>query len=211
MPSSVFDAEVARQNENNDWLKRADGKENPYVLCREMGKIMTNNVTVVRYNDKLRETDVKIQELMARYRNIGVPDKSGWANQPLLFQPPAVEHARAGAGDYARRAAPRREPGRALQARLPQAQRRAVAEDHDGPFRRATPRRPRSAIRRWISRCIPPRPRDYSGKAKHGDGNRRPAAGRGNGNTATVAVAPARQRQRRRRRGGRRQRRQERD
>ncbi len=82
---AVFDAEVQRQSENNEWLKRAAGKENPYVLHRELGRVMTNNVTVVRYNDKLRETDVKIQELMARYRNISVPDKSPWANQPLLF------------------------------------------------------------------------------------------------------------------------------
>jgi succinate dehydrogenase / fumarate reductase, flavoprotein subunit len=84
-PSSVFDAEVARQTENNEWLKRAAGQENPYVLHRELGQIMTNNVTVVRYNDKLRDADGKIQELMARYRNISVPDKSPWANQPLLF------------------------------------------------------------------------------------------------------------------------------
>ncbi len=83
--SAVFDQEVARQNENNSWLKRTAGKENPYVLHRELGQIMTNNVTVVRYNDKLRATDVKIQELMERYRNISVPDKSEWSNQPLLF------------------------------------------------------------------------------------------------------------------------------
>src|SRR6476661_7133336 len=84
-PSSVVAAEVARQTENNEWLKRAAGKENPYVLHRELGQIMTNNVTVVRYNDKLRDTDVNIQELMARYRNISLPDKSPWANQQLLF------------------------------------------------------------------------------------------------------------------------------
>lgn len=83
--SALFDQEVARQNENNSWLKRTAGKENPYVLHRELGQVMTNNVTVVRYNDKLRATDVKIQELMERYRNISVPDKSEWANQPLLF------------------------------------------------------------------------------------------------------------------------------
>jgi succinate dehydrogenase / fumarate reductase flavoprotein subunit len=51
----------------------------------EMGSWMTDNVTVVRYNDKLQETDVKLQELMERYRDIGVPDKSGWSNQALLF------------------------------------------------------------------------------------------------------------------------------
>jgi succinate dehydrogenase / fumarate reductase flavoprotein subunit len=83
--STVFDQEVSRQVQNTEWLKRNSGKENPYVLHRELGQIMTNNVTVVRYNNKLRETDVKIQELMERYRQITVPDKSEWANQPLLF------------------------------------------------------------------------------------------------------------------------------
>src|SRR4051794_26258124 len=81
VPPAVFDAELRRQNENNDWLRRTSGPENPYMLHRELGQIMTNNVTVVRYNDKLRETDIKIQELMDRYRRLSVPDKSPWANQ----------------------------------------------------------------------------------------------------------------------------------
>jgi succinate dehydrogenase / fumarate reductase flavoprotein subunit len=46
---------------------------------------MTDNVTVVRYNDKLRDTDQKLQELMQRYNNVSVPDHSGWTNQSLFF------------------------------------------------------------------------------------------------------------------------------
>jgi succinate dehydrogenase / fumarate reductase flavoprotein subunit len=42
-------------------------------------------VTVVRYNDRLRETDVKLQELMARFKDVGTPDHSGWSNQALFF------------------------------------------------------------------------------------------------------------------------------
>ena len=33
-----------------------DGTENPYVLADELGEMMTDNVTVVRYNDQLEET-----------------------------------------------------------------------------------------------------------------------------------------------------------
>ena len=37
-------------------------------LHKELGEWMTDNVTVVRYNDRLKETDEKIQELLERYQ-----------------------------------------------------------------------------------------------------------------------------------------------
>jgi succinate dehydrogenase / fumarate reductase flavoprotein subunit len=80
-----FQRELARQNDLYKKLVGAKGKVNPYSMWLEMGSVMTDNVTVVRYNDKLKETDVKLQELMDRYRDIGVPDQSGWTNQALLF------------------------------------------------------------------------------------------------------------------------------
>ena len=40
------------------------GTENAYVLHKELGEWMTDNVTVVRYNDKLEATDNKILELL---------------------------------------------------------------------------------------------------------------------------------------------------
>ena len=85
VPQTAFSQEVERQQENYRWLMRADGPENPFLLHRELGQWMNNNVTVVRYNAKLQETDNKIQELMDRYRKLGLPDKSEWANQPLFF------------------------------------------------------------------------------------------------------------------------------
>ncbi|HYP40140.1 MAG TPA: succinate dehydrogenase flavoprotein subunit [Chloroflexia bacterium] len=80
-----FQRELARQNDLYKKLVGAKGKVNPYSMWLEMGSVMTDNVTVVRYNDKLKETDVKLQELMDRYKDIGVPDQSGWTNQALLF------------------------------------------------------------------------------------------------------------------------------
>ncbi|MEA2575559.1 MAG: succinate dehydrogenase / fumarate reductase, flavoprotein subunit, partial [Chloroflexia bacterium] len=77
--------EVARQQDIYNQLVSASGKENPYSLWLEMGSMMTDNVTVVRYNNELQETDNRLQDLMERYRNIGIPDKSGWSNQSLLF------------------------------------------------------------------------------------------------------------------------------
>jgi hypothetical protein len=48
-----------------------------------MGKWMTDNVTVVRYNDKLKATDAKLLELMDRYRQISINDSNLWATMAL--------------------------------------------------------------------------------------------------------------------------------
>jgi succinate dehydrogenase / fumarate reductase flavoprotein subunit len=46
---------------------------------------MTDNVTVVRYNEKLLKTDEKIQELMERYKKININDTAKWSNQGASF------------------------------------------------------------------------------------------------------------------------------
>lgn len=46
---------------------------------------MTDNVTVVRENKKLLETDAKIEELMARYKRININDTARWSNQGASF------------------------------------------------------------------------------------------------------------------------------
>ena len=61
------------------------GTENAYKLHRELGEIMTANVTGVRENEKLLETDKKIQELMKRYEDIDMEDTQTWSNQAVFF------------------------------------------------------------------------------------------------------------------------------
>ncbi len=80
-PASLFDAETKRQSEINSRLMSKDGSENPRALYHEMGEVMRENVTVVRYNKKLKATDAKLLELTERYENIGLPDNG----QSLVF------------------------------------------------------------------------------------------------------------------------------
>jgi succinate dehydrogenase / fumarate reductase flavoprotein subunit len=82
---SFFETERKKQEQKYESILKMEGKENPYQLHRELGEWMTNNVTVVRYNDKLKKTDEKILELMERYKNIGIADKSRWENQMAPF------------------------------------------------------------------------------------------------------------------------------
>lgn len=83
--SIYYEQEKKRREEEFEEILKMDGKENPYQLHKELGEMMLAHVTVERYNNKLKEVDDKIGELMERYRNIGLPDKSRWANQSAQF------------------------------------------------------------------------------------------------------------------------------
>jgi succinate dehydrogenase flavoprotein subunit len=81
--SAIYDRELKLQQEINDRLISQSGDENQYVLHQEMGKWMTDNVTVVRYNEKLKATDNKLLELMDRYKRISINDSNLWATMAL--------------------------------------------------------------------------------------------------------------------------------
>ena len=85
MPSTIFDAHIAAEQQKWDDTMALDGTENAYVLHKELGEWMTDNVTVVRYNDRLKATDEKIQELLERYNNININDTQKWSNQGATF------------------------------------------------------------------------------------------------------------------------------
>jgi succinate dehydrogenase / fumarate reductase, flavoprotein subunit len=85
MPSSMFDDECKKQAGEMERITRLDGPENPYVLWREMGDSMNAYCTVVKNNADLQKTDNLLSDLMARAKNIGLPDKSAFANESVLF------------------------------------------------------------------------------------------------------------------------------
>ncbi|RFU61356.1 succinate dehydrogenase flavoprotein subunit [Bacillus sp. V59.32b] len=83
--STVYDNHAKQQEEKWNHIMNLNGTENAYVLHKELGEWMTDNVTVVRYNDKLLQTDQKIQELLERYQNININDTAKWSNQGATF------------------------------------------------------------------------------------------------------------------------------
>ncbi|MGM0844030.1 MAG: succinate dehydrogenase flavoprotein subunit [Bacillota bacterium] len=85
LPSSLFERHVQQEEEKWNEILSMDGTENAYVIHKELGEWMTDNVTVVRYNDKLKETDNKILELMERFKNININDTQKWSNQGAMF------------------------------------------------------------------------------------------------------------------------------
>lgn len=82
---AIYDKKVEEEKRRFDALLNMKGTENAYKIHKELGELMTANVTVVRHNDKLLETDQKIVELMERYRNIDMEDTATWSNQAVFF------------------------------------------------------------------------------------------------------------------------------
>jgi succinate dehydrogenase / fumarate reductase flavoprotein subunit len=82
---NLFETERKKQEQKYESILKMEGNENPYQLHRELGSWMTDNMTVVRYNDRLQKTEEKIVELMERWHKIGMADKSRWENMMAPF------------------------------------------------------------------------------------------------------------------------------
>ena len=83
--NGAYEAERKRQEDINAKLTKSDGNENPFRIWRELGNLMTENCTVIRYNKNLQATDQKLVELLERYQRINLSDRSMWANTSFIF------------------------------------------------------------------------------------------------------------------------------
>lgn len=85
LDESLYEKYANAEQEKFDNILAMEGTENAYIIHKELGEIMTANVTVVRQNDRLLETDKKILELMERYKQININDTKKWSNQAAFF------------------------------------------------------------------------------------------------------------------------------
>lgn len=85
-PSSVYESAQRRhQQVHDELLARPGGGENPYLLHKELGEVMTRSATVVRRNDQLQEAVSKVDELHERARRCSLSDTGNWTNQNISF------------------------------------------------------------------------------------------------------------------------------
>ncbi|MCY1046974.1 succinate dehydrogenase flavoprotein subunit [Corallococcus sp. bb12-1] len=66
-------------------IKAMNGAENPYQIAKELGDVMTENCTVVRYNDRLKKTVERIRDLKDRWNHANVLDTGVVANRALSY------------------------------------------------------------------------------------------------------------------------------
>jgi succinate dehydrogenase / fumarate reductase flavoprotein subunit len=84
-PKGAFDRALAFWKDRFAKIGKMSGKENPWGLSRELGDVMTENVTVVRENAKLKKTMEKLDEFSARWDGINVLDTGRTFNQSAAF------------------------------------------------------------------------------------------------------------------------------
>ena len=85
VPDAVCESEQKRRQDHFDAVARMDGPENVYKLHEMLGAVMTDHVTVVRYNKDLDRTLEFIAEMKQRAKGIGLCSCSKVCNQELLF------------------------------------------------------------------------------------------------------------------------------
>ncbi|KUP06876.1 succinate dehydrogenase [Bacillus coahuilensis m2-6] len=85
LSSTLFERHVKEAEEKWNSIQSLEGKENAYILHKELGEWMTDNVTVVRENKNYKKQDDKILELMERFKNINIHDTAKWSNQGVVF------------------------------------------------------------------------------------------------------------------------------
>jgi succinate dehydrogenase / fumarate reductase, flavoprotein subunit len=66
-------------------IKQMQGKENPYQLAKELGDLMTENCTVVRYNDRLKKSLERIRDFKDRWKNVNPLDTGNSSNRHISF------------------------------------------------------------------------------------------------------------------------------
>lgn len=85
VPSTVFDRELKKQKDFEGSIYKMQGKENPFAIHQKMGQEMIVNVGIVRYNDKLKLMDNKLQEYQEQWKHINMDDASKQSNQAVSF------------------------------------------------------------------------------------------------------------------------------
>ncbi|MGJ7921927.1 succinate dehydrogenase flavoprotein subunit [Neobacillus sp. LXY-4] len=83
--SSIFDRQLAEDGQRYHSILSMGGTENAYLLHKELGELMTDNVTVVRENKKLKMTYDKLQDFVERYKRINIEDTAKWSNSSASF------------------------------------------------------------------------------------------------------------------------------
>ncbi|MGE7020935.1 succinate dehydrogenase flavoprotein subunit [Solibacillus cecembensis] len=85
LPEDIFTAREEEEKAKWEAILSMDGTENAYLLHKELGEWMTDNMTVVRHNDRLEKTYDKLNELLERWEKININDTQKWSNQGAHF------------------------------------------------------------------------------------------------------------------------------
>jgi succinate dehydrogenase / fumarate reductase, flavoprotein subunit len=82
---NVGNAELKHCEQFENTIKAQEGEENAYRLHKELGELMTANVTVIRYNDRLEKTLQTLNDMQQRFKRIRITDRGTASNHEVTF------------------------------------------------------------------------------------------------------------------------------
>ncbi len=85
VPSTVFEDARKKWEDRFRKIKSMQGRENPYLLHRELGDILMEHVLIVRENAKLEKALLMIDDIETRFRDVRCLDTTDWANPVPSF------------------------------------------------------------------------------------------------------------------------------
>lgn len=83
--TALCNDEIAKHKERHDSLLSQSGGENPYMIHRELGDVMTKAATVVRRNEQLEKAYETVCDLAERAKKSSLADTGSWTNQNVVF------------------------------------------------------------------------------------------------------------------------------
>lgn len=83
--TALCNDEIAKHKERHDSLLSQTGGENPYMIHRELGDVMTKAATVVRRNEQLEKAYETVCDLAERAKKSSLADTGSWTNQNVVF------------------------------------------------------------------------------------------------------------------------------
>ncbi len=83
--TALCNDEIAKHKERHESLLSQSGGENPYMIHRELGDVMTKAATVVRRNEQLEKAYETVCDLAERAKKSSLADTGSWTNQNVVF------------------------------------------------------------------------------------------------------------------------------
>lgn len=83
--TALCNDEIAKHKERHESLLSQTGGENPYMIHRELGDVMTKAATVVRRNEQLEKAYETVCDLAERAKKSSLADTGSWTNQNVVF------------------------------------------------------------------------------------------------------------------------------
>ncbi len=85
LPDALFDKYIQQEEAKAHKLIESHGKYTPYELHKHLGEELTASCTVVKTEERMKQSYEVVRELKQQYQDLKLSDTGVWTNQNLSF------------------------------------------------------------------------------------------------------------------------------